>query len=412
MSSTATNRSGPGNGSLRDALDRFIGPLRYPLLHNQAETPSPAAQSVTALVLKNPPRGALVELASQGYTHSRAFSILPWGRAPRWLLPLGDFHRTLEGFRIYTPYATTGRFLKTTVVWLIKAGWNGWGWPRVLVASRGPLPLEALVREVTGEQEPSFAMSLGVGGRFCKLTMQVMRPNGEILGYVKLPLTKAATQRVRHEAAMLERLCDFAPLRPHIPRVLYAGEWADGFILFQSNGPLHPGPAAFGHLHEEFLRTLWGVHEIKKAGHVLVEEVGAHWQKVTLLLDATLRTLGERALDRAYRELEGLTIPCGISHCDFCPWNTRVENGRLFVFDWESATWDAPKLWDVFHFHLKVASLLGIGKGQESALAGTGARKGSFLLYLLNSVSEYVEEAGLRHPGVAYRRRILFRELS
>jgi hypothetical protein len=410
--STPTNGSKPERGSLQDALDRFIGPLRHPMLNNQAEMPGPTGQPVTARVVKNPSRKAVKELADKGYTHSRAFSILPCGRAPRWLLPLGDTHRTLEGFRIYAPYGRTAQILKKTIAWLIKAGWNGRGWARVLVASRGPLPLEVLVREVTGEREPNFAMSLGVGGKFCKLTVQVMRPNGEILGYVKLPLTEAATQRVRHEAAMLERLCDFARLRPHIPKVLYAGEWADGFLLFQSTGPQRLGPIAFDHSHEEFLRTLWGVHEIKKPGRVLVNEVSTRWQKLAPLLDASLRTLGERALDLVYRELDALTIPCGISHGDFCPWNTRVDNGRLFVFDWESAAWGAPILWDVFHFHLKVTSLLGMKSGQECVLRRAPDRQASFILYLLNSISEYFEEAGIGHPAIAYRRQILLRELS
>ena len=110
--------------------------------------------------------------------------------------------------------------------------------------------------EVTGEREPTFAMSLGVGGNVRKLTVQVMRPNGEILGYIKLPLTEAAAERVRREAGILERLRHFAPLRPHIPKVLYAGEWSDGYILFQSPGPPSPGPVEFGALRESFLRAL------------------------------------------------------------------------------------------------------------------------------------------------------------
>jgi hypothetical protein len=386
------------NETLQTAIQRLIGNSDRPEL--------------SAVVVEHPSAEAIRALRASGHDCTHTFSVMPSIKTPRWILPLGNSQATLRGFQIYTPYAPVARILKTLACLGIRAGWNRWGGGRVLVASRGPLPLEALVREVTGEREPQFAMSLGVGGKFRKLTVQVMRPNGEILGYVKLPLTGAATQRVRHEAAVLERLCDFAPLRPRIPKVLYAGEWADGFLLFQSTGPQRPGPKAFGNLHEEFLRTLWGVHEIKKPGSVLVEEVSTRWQKLALLLDIGLRTLGERALDRAYRELDGLTIPCGISHGDFCPWNTRVENGRLFLFDWESAAWGAPISWDVFHFYLKVASLLGIEKGKESALAGTAASKGSFLLYLLNSISEYLEEAGTGHPAIAYRRRILLRELS
>jgi hypothetical protein len=302
--------------------------------------------------------------------------------------------------------------LKATATGFIKAGWNGWGRPRVLIASRQRLPLEKLVSEVTGEPELTFAMSIGFGGNFRKLTVQVMRPNGAILGYIKFPLTEAATERIRHEAAILERLWNFPALRPHIPKVLYAGEWAGGFLLFQSSGPRRPGPVEFGRLHDAFLRTLGGVYRAEKPGRTLVEEVAARWQKAVSLMDAELPQLGKRALERASRELDGLMIPCGILHGDFAPWNTRVEPERLFVFDWESAASDAPILWDMFHFHVQVASLLNKNSGWGFPSSQTHIDRGSFLLYLLSSVCQYLEEGGTRHPGIEYRKHILLRELS
>jgi hypothetical protein len=282
----------------------------------------------------------------------------------------------------------------------------------VLIASRERLPLEKLVTEVTGEREPTFAMSLGVGGNVRKLTVQVMRPNGEILGYIKLPLTESATERVRHEAAILRRLWDFPLLHPHIPRVLYAGEWSDGFILFQSPGPPSPSPVAFGPLHEDFLRTLRGTYEVEKPGREVVEGVNARWQKAAPLLDPELRALGERALERALREMDGTTIPCGLTHGDFVPWNTRVDDGRLFLFDWESATGDTPFIWDVFHFQVQVARMLNPSSDRILPLGQSPAHNASFLLYLLNSVSNYVEEAVAGHPNIEYRKRILRRQLD
>jgi hypothetical protein len=318
----------------------------------------------------------------------------------------------LEGFHIYTPYAWAAQKVKATAVRLIKAGWNGWGCSRVLIASIERLPLEKLVAEVTGEREPTFAMSLGVGGNVRKLTVQVMRPNGEILGYVKLPLTEAAAERVRHEAAILERLRHFAPLLPHIPKVLYASEWVDRYILFQSPGPSCPGPVEFGALHESFLRTLWSAYQVQKPGFELVEEVAARWRKRDILLDADLRELGERALEKAHRELDVVTIPCGIMHGDFVPWNTRLDNGRLFAFDWEFATWDVPHLWDALHFHVQLADLLKRETGKRFLLDRSRNNKGCFVLYMLNSISAYLEEGGIDHPGIVYRKRMLLRELS
>ncbi len=397
---------------LQNALEQFIGHAALPVVQNSNKLSDLLMRAASAVILENPPVRVRQDLTNQGYTRFCRFVVLPSSKAPRWLFPLGDRHRMLEGFRIYTPYAPTAQTLKSIVRRLIQVGWDGWGWPRVLVASREPLPLEDLVREVTGEREPTFAMSLGVAGNVRKLTVQVMRPNGEILGYVKLPLTEAAAERVRREAAILERLRHFAPLRPHIPKVLYASEWVDGYILFQSPGPSCPGPVEFGALHESFLRTLWSAHQVQKPGRELVEEVAARWRKRDLLLDADLRELGERALERAHRELDAVTIPCGIMHGDFVPWNTRLDNGRLFALDWESAAWDVPLLWDAFHFHVQLASLLKRKTGKRFLLDRSRNNKGCSLLYLLNSISGYLEEVGIDHPGIVYRKRILLRELS
>ena len=122
------------------------------------------------------------------------------------------------------------------------------------------------MREVTGECQRSLPCRWAPRDRFRKLTIQVMRPEGEILGYIKLPLTEAATERVRHEAEMLGRLWNFPALRCHIPEVLYAGDWENGYILFQSRGPSYPGPIQFNNLHEDFLQILRGLHQAQKPG--------------------------------------------------------------------------------------------------------------------------------------------------
>ena len=143
--------------------------------------------------------------------------------------------------------------------------------------------------EITGDVHPIFALSLGTPTRFRKLTVQVMRSDGEILGYLKLPLTQPAAGRVRHEAETLRHLSDFAYLRPRIPRVFYAGEWGDGYVLFQSPGPASPGPIEFNDLYEEFLQLLWRIHPAQKPGRVLLEEVATRWHKAERGLDSRWR---------------------------------------------------------------------------------------------------------------------------
>src|SRR5207249_11397735 len=99
-----------------------------------------------------------------------------------------------------------------------------------------------------------------------------------MLGDMKLSLAPAAIARVRAEAAMLQRLSVFPELRHHLPRLFLGGEWQGGYLLFQSSGPLRPGPVEFGQAHQRFLQALWSVHSTEKAGRVLVKGIAARWQ--------------------------------------------------------------------------------------------------------------------------------------
>jgi len=296
---------------------------------------------------------------------------------------------------------------------MVAARCHGFVLPRMLVASRAALPVEALVREVTGECQPVFALSLGTESRFRKLALQVMRPSGEILGYIKLPLTDAAVERVRHEAEVLNNLWNFAALRPHIPRVLYSGEWGDGYILFQSGGPSRRGPVQFNSQCEEFLQHLRGIHAAEKPGHVLWEEVAACWCKVEPSLTSGWRALGQAALAKARRELSGVMVRCGAAHGDFAPWNTRVGDAGLYIFDWESASWDTPISWDMFHFTTQVDALLGEKNGMHMSWKRPVGDKASFLLYLLRSACWLIGE-GSPTGGVELecRQRLLTKQLG
>jgi hypothetical protein len=244
--------------------------------------------------------------------------------------------------------------------------------------------------------------------RFRKLTVQVMRPEGEILGYVKLPLTEGAAERVRHEAEILNCLWSFPALRPHIPRVLYSGKWADDPILFQSAGPPRPGPVQFNRQCEEFLQLLGRTRPAEKLGNVLLEEVGDRWREAEPSLDSGWRALGQAALTKAKQELEGVMILCGIMHGDFAPWNTRLGSQGLYVFDWESASWEGPTFWDIFHFKTQVVALLTKKNDLHISPDPRSGQRASFLLYLLSSASRLIgEESPGLAAGLEFRRRLL-----
>ena len=343
---------------------------------------------------------------AQGDGLGQRFAVLPSRREPRCLLPVGDSRTTLEGFRFYTPYAFGARVLKGLLAQVVKTGWNGWPVHSLYVGE--PLGLKALVTNVTGERSPVFAMLLGAPGRYRKLAIQVMRPGGETLGYVKLGLTKPAGGRVRHEASVLEGL---SALRPQVPRVLYSGEWQDSYLLFQSPVEGRRGPAKLSGMHVEFLEKLAALHRVNKPGHRLVEEVGIRWNEVAWRCDWRDQQLGAATLAEARRELEGITVACGFAHGDFSPWNTRVRDGQLSVFDWESGEWEMPLGWDTFHFSVQVAGRRKKRWRAKFDLAAARGARGLFLLYLLTSLGKTLDEQA-DFEGIEYRRVVLADELA
>ena len=344
---------------------------------------------------------------AQGDPMHHRFAVLPSRQEPRYLIPLGNSRTTLEGLRMYTPYALGARLWKGFLAQVIKTGWSGWAMHPLHVGE--PVGLKALVTNVTGERTPAFAMSLGTPGKYRKLTIQVMRASGETLGYIKLGLTKPAVEHVRHEASALE---DLSRLQPQVPHVLYAGEWQNSYLLFQSPLEGRPGPSDLSAMHMEFLEKLAAIRRVDKPGLQVVEETGARWKEVTWRCDWRWQHLGTATLAAARRDLEKVTVPCGIWHGDFAPWNTLVQDGRLSVFDWESSQDGVPLGWDAFHFSVQVASLLKKSWRTKFDLTVAPGARGLFLLYLLSSLGRSLDERAEANKGLEYRKQALISELA
>jgi hypothetical protein len=404
---------------LARALGVLLGPAADPI-RAECEVRELARVGSSPLFSLSPSPALVKQLRREGYDHFRYFVALPSHSIPRWLLPVEDASGMLADTEIYLPYRWAPRTLKSIVIRMAKLGCVGCLRSRVLLASRGPLRLETLVHAVTGEQHPIFALSIGREAAVRKLTVQVMRPPAannanrrqgqtryDVLGYMKLPLTNVASERVRHEAATLERLWNFPSLRKHIPRLLYACNWNDTYVLFQSPMGGDIGPSHLSSVHEEFLHVLSNVYRVEKPGKTLIQKVGARWEKVAPVLGAKWDELGQEVLVRATRVINDKVLPFTVMHGDFAPWNTRVRDKELLVFDWESADWEAPTTWDISHFEVLTKSSLGNNSGHHTFDVKSGGT--SFMLYLLNSVCQCFEEGN--HEAISYRQRLLTEQL-
>jgi hypothetical protein len=350
-------------------------------------------------------------LENRGYSQLYRFAVLPSRRRPKWILPDPSGRRGIDGFQLYVPYSRAARWAKVLVVRMRAMGWGRWFRHHLLIASQRALPIEGLVRETTGEAGPVFSLSLGTPGTFQKLTVQVMRDDGSILGYVKMPLTDAAEKRLRHEAGVIEKLRHFPKLRPHVPQLLFAGDWNHRFVVFQSPVLGKAGPARFTNVHERFLNLLQSCDPSAQAGEVVVENTARKWERAARLLGNRWQSLGREVLRIASNELQGAAVCCGLHHGDFAPWNTRVEPAGLRVFDWEAAAWDAPLPWDRLHFLAQAHCVLKEKHSASELAKANTANRAIFLLYMLSSAADAAQE-GTRPFAIDYREHQILRQLT
>jgi hypothetical protein len=324
---------------------------------------------------------------------------------------MDDVQKTVFATQIYEPSSRILRVLKRLLVYGMRVGWQGWARHRVLAISEKALPFEALVQQVTGEMHPVFAMSVGNQQLTRKLTVLVLRQTGEVIGYIKLPLTKDAVGTIRREASTLERLWTWPAMQVHIPRVLYAGDYKGIYVLFRTPVQGTPGPTRFGPAHRMFFRNLWSVCRSTKPGEALAREVGRLWYESGANSEPGWEELAKEALRRSSLNLRGTTVPHGVMHGDFAPWNTRADQQHLLVFDWESSAWNAPLLWDKFHFQVQTACFLRKNAGCISFAQSQPIEQASYLLYLLSSAAQLIKQKA-DPAGIQYRSMLLHKYLG
>lgn len=217
--------------------------------------------------------------------------------------------------------------------------------------------LRELLCKVFGTRDIEFSIFEGTPSIHQKITIQ-LSTGKRILGYCKASESNDIKELFDKENGMLAWLKEKGVT--NIPQALFCGTLGNGVHLFvqstaktASSSIIHKWDS----LHEEFLAQLHGRTKQK----MIFEE--SDYCKTLLALEEHIEWLPDnidpavisRAIAITREKFCGQEVEFSAYHGDFTPWNMFVENGKLFVFDFEYAAKSYPPGLDRYHFFTQTA---------------------------------------------------------
>jgi hypothetical protein len=197
----------------------------------------------------------------------------------------------------------------------------------------------------------------GGSGPYRKPVLQVFGGDGVPLGYVKVGWNGWSRAAVRREAAALAA-CAAAPMSLGVPALLDHCEWRGLDLVVtaplpagvrrMSRGPRLPDTS--------LLREIAQI----SPGHAGELAASPWWRGVRARIAALADPPGPESwlvavADRIEREHGETELAFGRWHGDLVPWNLARLGRRIYAWDWESSSADAPVGFDALHFHFQVA---------------------------------------------------------
>ncbi len=207
-----------------------------------------------------------------------------------------------------------------------------------------PFELVDHLARVLGQPGLVAAVTLGPRRRNRKPVLQLLRPDGHVVGYAKVGWSALTTELVDNEADVL-RLLE-GRLSPSVvaPVMLHHETWRTRSVAVAS--PLRPGRYRFGR-GPTMAEIVWSIAACDQPVRGAVAELTAfeQWADAGLDHDVDLDQLRNRHGD--------VELQLGLWHGDLTPWNMAMGNTSALVWDWEFAQTGRPVGFDVLHHHFE-----------------------------------------------------------
>jgi glycosyltransferase involved in cell wall biosynthesis/thymidylate kinase len=221
--------------------------------------------------------------------------------------------------------------------------------------------LTQIICKTLRTEKISVSFSTGTRGPHRKLTAQASY-GGNVLSYVKIGNTSAHFKLLQQEADMLRWLHGREIDTAVLPKIL-AFEASEQHQLLFLSAPMQPGKPRPLQPDEKDARFL---SELISDGHrnVAASEVFEAIDSTAFLAtvrqtDSSAATTLQAAMESVCNVFGQTGIRLAPCHGDYAPWNTlELQDGSLYVFDWEYSSKEAPLFTDLFHRVLMPARLV------------------------------------------------------
>ena len=335
----------------------------------------------------------------------------------QWIVPAKNM---VTAMNLYQPSGVKGKMVKVLfpyLYWCI-------GIRKVIHAERLKCSLRNdlvdLLCEGLGVQHFEFSIFGGTPCVHQKITIQVSN-GSHILGYCKICKNDEIFALFKTEAKFLSNLKKKG-IR-NIPQCLFCGNLKDGIGVFlQSTTKTNRSNTVheWTKYQDKFLQEF-----ASKTKQVIRFEESDFYQSL-ILLKQHLNWLPQcvnggfvgKVVDNVIKKNQGKSVEFSAYHADFTPWNMFVENGQLFVFDFEYAKETFPTMLDKYHFFTQTAHFEKHWNVEQiiqymQSLDGSWINKDLYSYYLLEVMSRFtMREKGDVHGDVLNSFEIWFKLLE
>jgi Phosphotransferase enzyme family len=275
---------------------------------------------------------------------SASYVVLSTEGRPRWVLPLAGRRVLRSAMAVYTPVTLRGL-----------AAWHGaravisCGFGQLLPGRRVSAhpPLLDSVSQLIGIERGHVAGASSFDGE--RGILCVIDDSGRIRAFVKLAWSDQHAESLRRESDTLDRLKGMS-MTVRLPRVIFSGELEDfaTLVITPVLGRPRLRPGGLGTQLVQASATIFRNNAGKRplaAALPATEAEDPEWSRLLGETRAAIEPWAERS------------VPVGLVHGDFAPWNLLEAGRSIGIVDWEEARFDGLPFWDLWHYAVQTAAL-------------------------------------------------------